>query len=136
MEIVKILPSRLDVLPDLLLEVSVQLKNYQISENDIFQIRSCLQEALVNAIKHGNNLKEDLSVTLRILAHPDSVEIEIEDQGSGFDLNSVEDPTRNENLCKLSGRGVFLIKEQMDKVEFLDGGCKLKMVKFFKKENA
>ncbi|MDP8264658.1 MAG: ATP-binding protein [Candidatus Aceula lacicola] len=135
MEILKILPSRLDIVPDFLSEIVSYLKQNQLEEQKIFEIKLCLEEALVNAIKHGNKLDEELSVSARIRIERNLVEIDVEDQGDGFDPKKLEDPTSEENLCKLGGRGVFLIKEQMDKVEFLDGGCRLKMIKFLKKEN-
>ena len=136
MKISKILPSRLDVIPDFLSEVVSHLQKNQIEGQKIFEIRLCLEEALANAIMHGNKLDEKLSVTASMTIGSECIEIDVEDQGQGFDLESVEDPTSEKNLCKLSGRGVFLIKEQMDKVNFFDGGRRLKMIKFLKEESS
>ncbi|MDD3374409.1 MAG: ATP-binding protein [Candidatus Omnitrophica bacterium] len=136
MEILRILPSRLNVIPDFLSEVVSLLKRNKIEEQKIFEIKLCLEEALVNSIKHGNKLDERLNVTTQVRINSDCIEIDLEDQGQGFDLGSLEDPTIEKNLCKLCGRGVFLIKEQMDKVEFFDGGRRLKMIKFLNKESS
>ena len=135
MEISKTLPSRLDIVPDFLSEIVSHLKQNQLEEQKIFEIKLCLEEALVNAIKHGNKFDEKLSVMTKIKIESEFIEVVVKDQGKGFDPENIEDPTTEKNLCKLCGRGVFLIKEQMDKVEFLDGGRRLKMIKFLKKEN-
>ena len=58
--------------------------------------------------------------------------MKIENEGEGFDHKDVADPTLEDNLRKLSGRGIFLIKKQMDEVEFFDNGRGIKMKKFLK----
>jgi len=94
-----------------------------------FAIKLALEEALINAIKHGNKLDPKKTVIVEARVFRDRVEIEIEDQGPGFDRSSVPDPTAEENLCKCSGRGILLIESYMDGVHWSHGGRRLKMVK-------
>jgi serine/threonine-protein kinase RsbW len=98
-------------------------------EQCLFAIKIAVEEALVNAIKHGN--KHDASKQVRIEAaiRPGQAEIVIEDQGSGFDRSSVPDPLAEENLEKPSGRGILLIESYMTQVSWDMGGRRVKMIK-------
>jgi anti-sigma regulatory factor (Ser/Thr protein kinase) len=71
----------------------------------------------------------DRRVRIRERLTPDEVSYVIEDEGSGFDLSTVPDPTDPENLLKASGRGLMLIATFMDDVTFNETGNKIKMVK-------
>lgn len=88
------------------------------------QVPVALSEALSNAILYGNG--EDLSkrVRLRALVDERSLVLEVADEGSGFDLDAcTTDPTSEENLDREDGRGLFLMRHLMDRVErFSDGG--------------
>jgi serine/threonine-protein kinase RsbW len=103
-----------------------------LDKDALFDIKLSLGEALVNAIKYGNKHAHALTVTVHTHVKKDSVMIEVKDQGKGFDFRTLQDPTKNENLTKGGGRGVFLIKKLMDKVEFLDNGSRVRMVKSIK----
>ncbi len=135
MKVSKVFPSRLDDLPKCIDDVMRQIKEKVKSEQDLFQVRLCIQEALVNAVKHGNKLNSELKVQLDIEISDEFLEINIIDEGQGFNDQELEDPTEEKNLNKLSGRGVFLIKRKMDKVKFFDKGRGIKMIKFLGKEN-
>src|SRR5262245_33567327 len=74
----------------------------------VFAIRLALEEALINAFKHGNKGDHRKHVRLECRVEHDVVEIEIEDQGDGFDPTSVPDPTEQENVEIPSGRGLTL----------------------------
>jgi serine/threonine-protein kinase RsbW len=128
------IPSRLDIIPDFIFGLTEKLKSLALAEKDAFNIKLSLEEALVNAIKHGNRLNPDLCVEVMLEATDERIEITVRDQGQGFNVVSIADPTAPENLKKSSGRGVFLMKHLMDKVEYFDGGRGVKMIKFFKKE--
>jgi len=98
--------------------------------NDIiFDIKVAAAEALVNAIKYGNQNKKGLTVTIDTKVNHDRVELCIKDRGKGFDHTGLEDPTDESHLTRTRGRGVFLIKKLMDTVEFSDNGSTIKMVK-------
>lgn len=88
-----------------------------------------LDEAFVNAVKHGN--KNDISKLVRITAELSSKEARftVEDEGDGFSLQDIPDPRDPENLFKTSGRGVLLIYNIMDEVEYNARGNRLTMVK-------
>ena len=88
-----------------------------------------LDEAFVNAVKHGN--RNDPGKLLRVTAELSAREaiFTIEDEGDGFDVHEIPDPTDPANLFKSSGRGVLLIYNIMDEVEYSRGGAKLRMVK-------
>jgi len=88
-----------------------------------------LDEAFVNAIKHGN--KFDARKIVRIAADVSKHEARftIEDEGEGFDVNSIPDPLDPQNLFKTSGRGVLFIYNIMDEVKYNERGNRLTMVK-------
>jgi len=88
-----------------------------------------LDEAFVNAVKHGN--RNDPGKLLRITAELSAHEaiFTVEDEGEGFDVHEIPDPRDPANLFKSSGRGVLLIYNIMDEVEYSERGTRLKMVK-------
>ena len=88
-----------------------------------------LDEAFVNAVKHGN--KNDPTKLLRITAElsPQEASFTVEDEGEGFDIGEIPDPCDPANLFRTSGRGVLLIYNIMDEVEYNAQGNRVKMVK-------
>ena len=88
-----------------------------------------LDEAFVNAVKHGN--KFDAQKLVRVIAEVSKKEARftIEDEGEGFDVNNIPDPLDPQNLFKTSGRGVLFIYNIMDEVKYNDRGNRLTMVK-------
>ena len=110
-------------------KVLVFLKPLNLTEGWIFDIRLCLEEALINAMKYGNNLRKDLKVRLLVEYDDKSIRIQIEDQGKGFNPKKIEDCTKKDNLLRSRGRGVYLIHRLMDKVRYNSKGNTLLMVK-------
>ena len=94
-----------------------------------FAIKLALEEAMINAVKHGNKLNPKKKVKIEAKITPAQAEIVIEDQGPGFDRSSVPDPTKEENLEKCSGRGILLMEAYMNSVRWSNGGRKVKMIK-------
>ena len=94
-----------------------------------FAIKLALEEALINAIKHGNKLDLKQNVHIEASVSPTITEITIEDEGPGFDRSSVPDPTLEENLDKCSGRGILLMEAYMNRVEWSRGGRRVHRVK-------
>ncbi len=88
-----------------------------------------LDEAFVNAVKHGN--KYDATKFVRISAEVSSKEARftVEDEGEGFNIAEIPDPTDIENLFKTSGRGVLIIHNVMDEVRYNERGNRVEMVK-------
>lgn len=92
-------------------------------EDDIYgNIMIAVTESVNNAIKHGNNADKDKSVALSLTLEDNSIKFQIKDEGEGFDFDNLPDPTAPENLEKIGGRGIFLMKHLSDEVAFLDNG--------------
>lgn len=100
-----------------------------LDEETVFFLRLVLEEAVANAIKHGNQQNENLMVEVKCKMLSDCIELEVKDQGTGFDYDTVADPTLEDLIAKPGGRGVYFINKLMDKVEFLEHGSRVKMVK-------
>lgn len=94
----------------------------QLNEDLYGNILIAVTEGVNNAIIHGNKLNASLSVRVGVLNNEEWVCFSIKDQGSGFDPESIPDPTAPENLLKENGRGIFLMKNLSDEVTFEDRG--------------
>jgi len=110
-------------------EIEEALKANQFSEKEIFGIRLALEEALVNAIKHGNNLDKSKKVHIAYGVRPERFDIRIMDEGPGFDPEEVPDPTAFENLERPCGRGLMLMRHYMNVVSFGPRGKPVHMSK-------
>lgn len=102
------------------------------SDKELFSIKLALEEALVNAIKHGNQFDPAKKVKIDYQLTADRFSIQITDQGEGFDLLDVPDPTAVENLERPCGRGLMLIKHYMTEVQYNQRGNSVSMAKVFK----
>jgi serine/threonine-protein kinase RsbW len=105
------------------------LLSHRYSEHDIFGIKLALEEALVNAIKHGNQLDRTKKVRIAFQVKPDRFDVQIADEGAGFDPNELPDPTAPENLERSCGRGVMLMRYYMNHVSFNARGNFVSMTK-------
>ncbi len=101
------------------------------SQEEAFRIRLVLEEALTNALRHGNIFNPRLKIRVRIKLTPRKAILDICDQGKGFDYRHLPDPTAKDRLSEPSGRGVFLMRKLMDKVEFYQRGRGVKMERCF-----
>src|SRR4029078_7428428 len=88
-----------------------------------------LDEAFVNAVKHGNKFHSRKLIRIAAEVTKQEARFAIEDEGEGFDVNSIPDPLDPENLFKTSGRGVLFIYNIMDEVKYNERGNRLTMVK-------
>lgn len=102
--------------------IIAMLESFEFSARDVFGMRLALEEALVNAMKHGNKMASDKSVRVLCNVSSEKVYVEIEDEGEGFVLEQVPDPTEDENLEKPSGRGIMLMQAFLTVVEYNDRG--------------
>ena len=114
-------------------EILESLLPFNIASHDLLDIRLCLEEALINAIKYGNKLQPDLSIEITYSIENSILKITVLDQGKGFDHENLPDPTLEENLQELKGRGVYLIRRLMDEVIFNEVGNQITMIKNLKK---
>ncbi len=110
-------------------EVLGQLEQQQWSSHETFSVRMALEEAIVNAIKHGNRLDQRKKVRVICKVSPVRLWIKISDEGPGFDPGQVPDPTDPENLENPSGRGIMLMRSYMNRVEYNDTGNVVEMEK-------
>lgn len=110
-------------------EVLCQLQKQNWLEHDIFCIHLALEEALVNALEHGNVLNPDKTVHIACRISPNRVRIEVADEGPGFDPHSVPDPTDEEHRSCPRGRGVMLMRSLMDRVEYNERGNRVVLEK-------
>ena len=106
------------------------LKELELSRETLFDIRLCLEEAVINAIKYGNKLDSRLPVVISYAVSGEKLEITVRDQGGGFNYRATPDPRSDTNILKHGGRGIFLIKNLMDEVRYNDSGNEIKMIKF------
>jgi len=106
-----------------------ELDKARFDDDSQFAIKLALEESLINAIKHGNKLDRTKQVHVEWKITPQFAEIIIEDEGPGFDRDTVPNPTEEDNLEKLTGRGLLLIESYMDSVEYSKGGRRVKLMK-------
>ncbi|WP_437186237.1 ATP-binding protein [Planctomicrobium sp. SH668] len=105
------------------------LEEYHYTPKDHFSVKLALEEALINAIKHGNGLDPEKQVIVRYSVDEIEARIEIQDEGEGFNLDDVPDPTEDDNLERPSGRGVMLMRAFMTSVTYNETGNLVTMVK-------
>lgn len=102
--------------------------DFQIDDSIYGNIHLAVVEAVTNAIVHGNKLDENKDVYFETKKEDTKIKFIVKDEGKGFDSNKISDPTLPENREKISGRGVFLIKNLADEVTFSEDGSTLQMV--------
>src|SRR5262245_21659081 len=105
------------------------LQTGPFTDHEVFGIKLAIEEALVNAIKHGNQMDRAKSVHIRYTLRAEWFEIDIADEGPGFDPADVPDPTAVENLERPCGRGLMLMKHYMSEVVFGAEGNSVRMSK-------
>lgn len=99
----------------------------RVNEDYYGNILVALTEAVNNAIHHGNKLNPEKQIDVRFERSPEWISFIVKDEGEGFDHLSIPDPTDPENLEKPNGRGVFLMQNLADNVEFLENGRIVKL---------
>lgn len=125
-------PSETGYIKKVSSRISESLLPFKVGADRVFDIKLCVEEAVRNAIVHGNHSDKRRSVKISYKIDAHKIVIEVEDEGNGFDHRFVVDPTQGDNVMKNSGRGVYLIKKLMDSVDFNKTGNKIIMTKHFK----
>jgi serine/threonine-protein kinase RsbW len=103
-----------------------------LGNDDDYWLVTALREALANAIRHGNRQDPTRHVRVAYVVENSTVTITIEDQGEGFDPKDIPDPTDPANLLRPNGRGIFYMRQFMNRVDFSpapDGGTAVRMVR-------
>ena len=103
-------------------DILAALETMAYSAKELFAVRLALEEALVNAIKHGHQGDPSKEVQLRYHLTSNCLVVEIEDQGPGFKPQEVPDPFAPENLDRPCGRGLLLMRNYMTWVRFNSTG--------------
>lgn len=125
-----LIPSELSYVLGINYEISLLLKEFGFSQKDArVNIPLACDEAITNAIVHGNNSQPEKKVNIQIYVSKSQFRIRVRDQGSGFDVENVADPREGDNVHRGSGRGIFLMRNIMDSVKFKEGGRVLELEK-------
>lgn len=123
------LPSERGASRRIMEELLDQLATHGWPQSDVFAIHLAVEEAITNAIVHGNKLDESKTVHVACRVTPTLVQIEVTDQGPGFDPSSIPDCTLEERLDVPNGRGVMLMRSFMTKLEYNAEGNRVLMEK-------
>jgi len=113
-------------------QIEQRLVESNCLEHDLFSIKLALEEAIVNAMKHGNQLDREKKVEIQFAVQGNRFEIRITDEGPGFDPLDVPDPTAVENLERPCGRGLMLMRHYMTEVNYNERGNSVLMHKIFR----
>jgi serine/threonine-protein kinase RsbW len=127
-----VLPSRIESVEQAATVAGKMAERSGLKPDAAYGVDMALREAVGNAVVHGNKRDETKTVTVVFTSSPGALEIEVSDQGTGFDPESVPDPTEGENVLKTSGRGIFFMRTFMDEVSWsraADGGTTVRMIK-------
>jgi serine/threonine-protein kinase RsbW len=113
------LPSKVDSITSVENFVDTLKEEYNIGDDTYANMLTCLSEATINAIVHGNKQDENKKVYINLEVQSGKrLQFTVADEGEGFDYNRLPDPTAPENLENLTGRGVFIIKHLADQCIF------------------
>jgi len=123
------LPSTISVMHIVLEYLMKRVEKVGVCKPEQSNLFVALDEAFVNAVKHGNKFDSAKLVRIAAEVSPSEARFTIEDQGEGFDVNAIPDPLDPENLFKTSGRGVLFIYNIMDEVIYNERGNRLTMIK-------
>jgi serine/threonine-protein kinase RsbW len=123
------LPSAISPMHSILDYLTRRVERLGVVKSEQSNLFVALDEAFVNAVKHGNKFDAEKIIRITAEISPQEARFTIEDEGEGFDVNSIPDPLDPQNLFKTSGRGVLFIYNIMDEVKYNDRGNRLTMIK-------
>ena len=103
---------------------------FQIEDDIYGNIMVAVTESVNNAIRHGNKFDKDKNVYLSLVVSENHLKFEVEDEGNGFDTETLPDPTAVENLENPGGRGIFLMRNLCDEVKFSNNGKTVQLTFF------
>lgn len=127
-----VIPSRVEAVDKAVVEATEFATASGFGDEALFAIDMAVREAVINAVKHGNQLDETKPVEISFSNLDKGFEVTIRDYGEGFDVDEIPDPTDPENLLKANGRGILFMRNFMEEVEWFqhpDGGTVVKMCK-------
>jgi serine/threonine-protein kinase RsbW len=110
-------PSNPEFLPDVDVFLEGTLRGFGIDESAVADIAISVSELVNNAMVHGNKSSQEKMVTVRIKKSRNDVTVSVSDEGAGFNPTHVPNPLDDENLLQEVGRGLFIVRSLMDKVD-------------------
>lgn len=125
----RVFPSKAGAHRPIMEEILDRLEQEHWSSHDVFSVRMALEEALANAIKHGNRLDHQKKVAIVSKLSTSRLWIKVTDEGTGFSPEHVPDCTEAANLERPSGRGIMLMRCYMTRVEYNEAGNVVEMEK-------
>ena len=124
-----VIPSTLTDAVEVLKDIVAAVEKADYRREAVFAVRLALDEALANAVKHGNDNDPTKKVTVELDVNEQRVVVSVQDQGPGFIPEQLPDPTADENLSRPNGRGVMLMQAYMTEVGYNDSGNKVILTK-------
>ena len=103
-------------------------EKFDLNDDIYGNIMISVTESVNNAIHHGNGQDKSKNVSITLHLNENQIKFAIQDQGPGFDYNDLPDPTAPDNLEKIGGRGIFLMRNLADEVHFIDEGREVELV--------
>lgn len=91
---------------------------YHVSADNFKRVYLCISEAVINSIEHGNKNDKNKTVSVEVHCNDAELKVIVKDEGEGFDITSLFDPTVGNNIKRESGRGIHIIKAYCDRIEF------------------
>ncbi len=122
--------SRSSAIVEVCRHILSEIEANNFSQDDIFAVHLAVEEAFINAVKHGNKMDPGKEVKISYSVSLDKVEVSLTDEGHGFNPTTVPDPRYGQNLYKTEGRGLFLMRAYMDVVDFNEQGNGVRMVRY------
>jgi two-component system, OmpR family, response regulator len=103
----------------------------ELSPDEIWELKLAMHELGINAIEHGNKKNPDKIVRIECTIFEERLEFIVEDEGEGFELDRVPDPTDDDGMQRDRGRGIYLVSKLVDDIEYENNGSRVRMVRFF-----
>lgn len=126
------LPSRIEAIGEAAAAVVDAARRLGFADDALFGIDLAVREAVTNAVLHGNRQDESVAVEVGMAGTDAGLTITVRDRGQGFDESHLPDPTAEENILKVSGRGILFMRTYMDEVGWEHppgGGTLVRMTK-------
>lgn len=122
------LNSHISNIPKVETFVENVVEKFDVAPEVYGNILISLTEAVTNAIVHGNDHDESKKVMVQMEKRAKDIAFKVTDEGPGFDFSTLPDPTAPENLLRIGGRGVFMMKQLSDLVVFSNNGNTVEMI--------
>lgn len=116
--------SEIETAVDWLEDIAEELN---LVEETTHRLIVATSEAVTNSLHHGNEYDPVKDVIIEVNATSETVEVTVSDEGGGFQRTDVEDPLLEQNLENVGGRGVYLMEELTDRIQYQEDGCKVRL---------